>query len=59
MSTATFFLVSTRNSSMLPLTFVFELTEPVPVCSLVRDELQKVCGTGEMKLSILLPGDIW
>ena len=35
-----------RNSSHLPLTFVFELSEGIPVCSLVRDELQKVCGTG-------------
>ena len=36
---------------MLPLTFVFELSEPLAVCSLVRDELQKVCGTGEVIMS--------
>lgn len=45
-STANFFPVSMHNSSTLPLTFVFELTEAIPVCSHVRDELLKICGTG-------------
>ena len=45
-SSANFYPVTVQNSSMLPLTFVFELNEAIPLCSLVRDELVTICGTG-------------